>query len=96
MLPEEVVRSREPEYVAAMVLLLSSDKVPSDTSGTIFEAGCGWQAVTRYQRSDGYDFPAHSPLTPELLLEGWRDIVPFTPGKTSTPTNNADTRHFLV
>lgn len=96
VLPEEVVRSRKPEYVAAMVLLLSSDKVPSDASGRIFEAGCGWQAVTRYQRSDGYDFPVHSPLTPELLLERWRDIVSFTPGKTSTPTNAADTRQRIM
>ncbi|KAJ0153813.1 4-hydroxyacetophenone monooxygenase [Fusarium oxysporum f. sp. albedinis] len=96
VLPEEVVRSRKPEYVAAMVLLLSSEKVPSDASGTIFEAGCGWQAVTRYQRSDGYDFPVDSPLTPELLLEKWRDIVSFTPGKTSTPTNAADTRQRIM
>ncbi|KAI1042520.1 hypothetical protein LB505_010887 [Fusarium chuoi] len=96
VLPEEVVRSRKPEYVAAIVLLLSSDKVPSDASGKIFEAGCGWHAVTRYQRSDGYDFPIDSPLTPEHVLEKWSEIVSFTPGKASTPTDAGDTRRRIL
>ncbi|KAI1017943.1 hypothetical protein LB504_003818 [Fusarium proliferatum] len=96
VLPEEVVRSRKPEYVAAIVLLLSSDKVPSDASGKIFEAGCGWHAVTRYQRSDGYDFPIDTPLTPELVLEKWSEIVSFTPGKASTPTDAGDTRRRIL
>ncbi|RBQ67731.1 hypothetical protein FVER14953_14121 [Fusarium verticillioides] len=96
VLPEEVVRSRKPEYVAAIVLLLSSDKVPGDARGKIFEAGCGWHAVTRYQRSDGYDFPVDRPLTPELVLEKWSEIVSFTPGKASTPTDAGDTRRRIM
>ncbi|KAG5751261.1 hypothetical protein H9Q69_011198 [Fusarium xylarioides] len=96
VLLDEVVRSRKPEYVAAIVLLLSSDKVPSDASGKIFEAGCGWHAVTRYQRSDGYDFPIYMPLTPELVLEKWSEIVSFTPGKASTPTEAGDTRRRIM
>ncbi|KAG5810472.1 hypothetical protein H9Q74_005432 [Fusarium xylarioides] len=96
VLLDEVVRSRKPEYVAAIVLLLSSDKVPSDASGKIFEAGCGWHAVTRYQRSDGYDLPIYMPLTPELVLEKWSEIVSFTPGKASTPTEAGDTRRRIM
>ncbi|KAG5655216.1 hypothetical protein KAF25_001969 [Fusarium avenaceum] len=96
VLPEEVVRSRKPEYVAAIVLLLSSDKVPSDARGKIFESGCGWQAVTRYQRSNGYDFPVNKPLTPEMVIANWSDIVAFTPGKATTPQDASDTRRRIM
>jgi multifunctional beta-oxidation protein len=92
VLPEVVVQSRKPDYVAPIVLLLSSDKIPVDASGQIFEAGCGWQARTRLQRSDGYDFPHNTPLTPEMVLDKWSEIVSFTPGKTSSPEVIADSR----
>ncbi|KAF5023791.1 hypothetical protein F66182_4147 [Fusarium sp. NRRL 66182] len=96
VLPEEVVKSRKPEYVVAIVLLLSSNKVPSDANGKIFEAGCGWQAVTRYQRSDGYDFPFDIPLAPEKVLEKWSEMASFTPGKTASPETTADSRQRIM
>ncbi|CAG9996211.1 unnamed protein product [Clonostachys byssicola] len=96
VLPEEIVKSRKPDYVAPIVLLLSSDKVPADASGRIFEAGCGWQARTRFQRSDGYDFPRNTPLTPEMVLGKWSEIVSFTPGKTSNPEMISDSRDRIL
>lgn len=78
VLTEEAVKARKPEYVAHIVLLLCSDLAPAGATGQIFEAGCGWQARTRFQRSKG----AHL-ATPEQLLSKWQQITDFTAGEAS-------------
>jgi multifunctional beta-oxidation protein len=53
--PEDIVQLMKPDYVAPLVLLLSSDKNPS-IPGKLYEAGCGHFANTRWQRARGVDF----------------------------------------
>ncbi|KAJ5890104.1 peroxisomal multifunctional beta-oxidation protein, partial [Penicillium tannophilum] len=96
ILSEEVVKSRKPEFVAPIVVLLCSDKAPATASGQVFEAGCGWQARTRFQRSDGVDFPLNERLTPEKILDRWQDITSFTTGKTSNPEVASDLRKRIL
>lgn len=92
VLPEEVVRTRKPDYVAPFVALLSSDELPASATGKLFEVGCGWQGRIRWQRSDGVDFSLAESLTPEKVLENWAGIQAFTPGKASHPESTADSR----
>ncbi|TQS32934.1 hypothetical protein Golomagni_06740, partial [Golovinomyces magnicellulatus] len=85
VLPEELVLARKPDYVAGIVLALCSDKVPPSTTGQIFEAGSGWQARTRWQRSGGHHFPMEKPLLPEHVLAGWKRIINFDDGRADNP-----------
>ncbi|KAJ5661532.1 peroxisomal multifunctional beta-oxidation protein [Penicillium maclennaniae] len=96
VLSEEVVKSRKPDFVAPIVILLCSDKAPAAASGQVFEAGCGWQARTRFQRSDGVDFPVNEHLTPEEISNRWQDITSFTIGKTSNPEAASDLRKRIL
>ncbi|KAL4802552.1 hypothetical protein BDV18DRAFT_166876 [Aspergillus unguis] len=77
VLSEEALKSRKPEYVAAIVVLLCSDRAPSTATGQIFEAGCGWQARTRLQRSSGVQIATNGPPSPESLLGQWQAITGF-------------------
>lgn len=66
--PEEDVKALKPEYVAPLVAVLCSEKPP--TTGTLFEAGAGWFASTRWQRARGKDFDFHGSIpTVEQVAE---------------------------
>jgi hypothetical protein len=54
--PESEVQALKPDFVAPLVLLLSSDRCP-DKTGKLYEAGVGWFARTRWERARGVDFP---------------------------------------
>lgn len=92
VLPEEIVQARKPDYVAAVVLALCSDKAPASANGQIFESGSGWQARTRWQRSGGQTFPLDAPLTPETVLERWKQVVDFSDGRADNPELPTDSR----
>ncbi|CAK7235965.1 bifunctional hydroxyacyl-CoA dehydrogenase/enoyl-CoA hydratase fox2 [Sporothrix eucalyptigena] len=92
VLPEEVVKTRKPDYVAPIVVLLCSDKCPSTATGQLFESGCGWQGRIRWQRTGGYNFPLDAPLTPEAVLQQWATIVNFNDGRADHPEAAADAR----
>ncbi|KAB5577863.1 hypothetical protein GE09DRAFT_1087619 [Coniochaeta sp. 2T2.1] len=77
ILPEELVQAFKPEYIAPVVLALSSDKVPKKPTGGLYEVGSGWVGQTRWQRTGGYGFPVDVPLTPEAVAQHWKDIVTF-------------------
>ncbi|KAJ9154739.1 Short chain dehydrogenase [Pleurostoma richardsiae] len=77
ILPEELVQAFKPDYIAPLVLALSSDKVPKDPTGGLYEVGSGWAGQTRWQRSGGHGFPVDVPLTPEEVVKHWKDIVTF-------------------
>ncbi|KAH7142758.1 hypothetical protein B0J13DRAFT_585468 [Dactylonectria estremocensis] len=93
---DEIVNARKPEFVAHLVLLLSSDQIPAAATGNVFEVGCGWQGRTRWQRANGVDFPLTKPLTPEDVLKSWKAIVDFTPGRTSNPEVASDVRRRIM
>ncbi|KAH8911467.1 NAD(P)-binding protein [Coniochaeta sp. PMI_546] len=77
ILPEELVQAFKPEYIAPVVLALSSDKVPKKPTGGLYEVGSGWIGQTRWQRTGGHGFPVDVPLTPEEVTKHWKDIVTF-------------------
>ena len=77
ILPEELVQAFKPDYIAPLVLALSSDKVPTGPTGGLYEVGSGWVGQTRWQRAGGHGFPVDVPLTPEEVVKHWNDIVTF-------------------
>lgn len=89
VLESEVYNALKPDYIVPLVQLLVSDKVPEAT-GLLFEVGSGWQARTRWRRSEGYSFPQGSALTPEDVLEKWPLIVDFNNGRADNPENAQD------
>ncbi|KAL8904339.1 MAG: hypothetical protein Q9171_007079 [Xanthocarpia ochracea] len=90
IMPEEMVQAFKPEQVAPLVVLLSSDKVPQPATGNLYEVGSGWHARTRWQRSGGHGFPVDVKLTPEAVLQAWKDIVNFDDGRADHPEDSQD------
>ncbi|KAJ9637022.1 bifunctional hydroxyacyl-CoA dehydrogenase/enoyl-CoA hydratase fox2 [Knufia peltigerae] len=90
ILPEELVQAFKPDYVAPLVLLLSSDKMPDPPTGLLFEVGSGWQGRTRWQRSGGHGFPVDVKLTPEHVVEKWSKIIDFNDGRADHPEGGQD------
>ncbi|KAF1987529.1 multifunctional beta-oxidation protein-like protein [Aulographum hederae CBS 113979] len=89
IMPEEMVQAFKPDYVAPLVVLLSSDKCP-DPTGRLYEVGSGWQAQTRWQRSGGHAFPIDVKLTPEAVAQQIEKIVNFDDGRADHPTDPAE------
>ena len=89
-MPEEMVQAFKPDYVAPLVLLLCSDKLPDPPTGLLFEVGSGWQARTRWQRSGGHGFPVDVKLTPEAVVEKWSKIIDFDDGRADHPEGGQD------
>ncbi|KAK5082267.1 bifunctional hydroxyacyl-CoA dehydrogenase/enoyl-CoA hydratase fox2 [Lithohypha guttulata] len=90
IMPEEMVQAFKPDYVAPLVLLLVSDKMPDPPTGLLFEVGSGWQARTRWQRSGGHGFPIDVKLTPEQVVEKWSVITNFDDGRADHPEGGQD------
>jgi multifunctional beta-oxidation protein len=90
IMPEEMVQAFKPEYVAPLVALLSSDKVPDPPTGGLFEVGSGWFGRTRWQRSGGHGFPIDIKLAPEHVLRAWKDIINFDDGRADHPEDGQD------
>lgn len=90
VMPEELVQAFKPEYVAPLVLLLCSDKVPDPPTGMLFEVGSGWQARTRWQRSGGVGFPVDVKLTPEHVVEKFAKVLDFDDGRADHPEGGQD------
>jgi multifunctional beta-oxidation protein len=90
-MPEEMVQAFKPDYIAPLVLLLSSDKLPKESAtGKLYEVGSGWVAETRWQRSGGHAFPVDVKLTPEDVLSQWKRITDFNDGRADTPESSQD------
>lgn len=69
-----------PEYVAPIVLLLSSDTLngrPNTTTGGLFEVGCGWHASTRLRSASRFKIPsgAETASSPEALSAPWPETT---------------------
>lgn len=89
-MPEEMVQAFKPDYIAPLVLLLCSDKVPKPGTGGLYEVGSGWVARTRWQRSGGHGFPVDTRLTPEEVLKNWAQIVDFDNGRADNPEDSQE------
>ena len=89
IMTEEAVQALKPDYVAPVVVLLSSDKIPDPPTGNLVECGSGWFAKTRWQRTGGHGFPVDVKLTPEEVLKHWKDITTFD-NRADHPTDSND------
>jgi multifunctional beta-oxidation protein len=90
-LPDEVFQGFNPRYLCPLVGLLCSDNlIPEPSTGGLFEAGTGWVAETRWQRSGGVAFPANESLTPEMVMRHWPSITNFDDGRADHPREPAD------
>lgn len=78
IMPEEMVQAFKPDYVVPIVLIMSSDKMPSEPTGRVFESGSGWAGETRWQRTPGAQFPIDVTLTPEAVKGAWQKIADFS------------------
>ncbi|PPJ50814.1 hypothetical protein CBER1_06480 [Cercospora berteroae] len=85
IMPEEMVQAFKPDYVVPIVLIMSSDKMPSEPTGRVFESGSGWAGETRWQRTGGAQFPVDVELTPEAVKAAWDKIVNFDDGRADNP-----------
>lgn len=90
ILPEELVQAFKPDYIAPLVVLLSSDKVPKPGTGVLYEVGSGWVGRTRWQRTGGHGFPVDVPLTPEAVKAQWKKITNFDDGRADHPEDGQD------
>ncbi|KAI0398844.1 hypothetical protein F4802DRAFT_104199 [Xylaria palmicola] len=85
ILPPELVQAFKPDYIAPLVLALSSDKIPENPTGGLYEVGSGWCGRTRWQRSGGVGFPLNVKLLPEEVAKNWAKIVDFEDGRADNP-----------
>jgi len=86
VLPEDLVKSLKPDYVAPFVAYLCSEKCPC--SGEIFELGAGWVSNVRWQRSKGHFFNLNN-FTAKDVHENFDKILDFSEGST-LPTTTQD------
>ena len=75
LLPPQLLEQLRPELVSPLVLKLCHED-HSDNGG-LYEAGGGWMARLRWQRSYGHDFSIDRPLTPEDVAQQWSRITTF-------------------
>lgn len=90
IMPEEMVQAFKPDYIAPLVVALSSDKVPQPATGNLYEVGSGWVGRTRWQRSGGIGFPVDVKLTPEKVLSSWGKITDFNDGRADNPEDPSE------
>ncbi|KAL7933620.1 NAD(P)-binding protein [Trichoderma chlorosporum] len=89
IMPKEMVDAFKPDYIAPLVLALSSDKCPNPTGG-LYEVGSGWVGKTRWQRTGGHGFPVNVPLVPEEIVKHWDEIINFDDGRADHPEKAQD------
>ncbi|OAA32168.1 Multifunctional beta-oxidation protein [Moelleriella libera RCEF 2490] len=89
VMPPEMVQAFKPDYIAPLVLALSSDDCPDPTGG-LYEVGSGWCGKTRWQRTGGHGFPVNVTLTPEEVAKHWKDIVNFDDDRVDNPEKTQD------
>ena len=71
LLPDEVGKSLQPEYVTPAVIFLSSEEAPN---GVIVSAGAGVFSRIFIHETDGVSLGTDEVMTPENIAVSWDDI----------------------
>jgi acyl dehydratase len=74
-MPPDMIEALKPEYIAPLVVFLCHES--NNNTGGIYEAGSGWIAKVRWQRTVGYGFPVNKALLPEDIVAKWNEITNF-------------------
>jgi len=84
VMPQEAVDALKPDYVAPFVGYLVHDSCKEN--GSLFEAGAGYIAKLRFERSAGvqYDLPT---LSPASVKSQWEKVIDFSKGATHPESN---------
>ncbi|CAN0438591.1 unnamed protein product [Rangifer tarandus platyrhynchus] len=76
ILPEDLLESLKPDYVAPLVLWLCHESC--EENGGLFEVGAGWIGKLRWERSLGALVRQKTqPMTPEAVKANWTKICDF-------------------
>jgi 3-hydroxyacyl-CoA dehydrogenase/3a,7a,12a-trihydroxy-5b-cholest-24-enoyl-CoA hydratase len=76
VLPKEVVDVLKPELVSPLAAWLCHEDCQE--TGSLFEAGGGFMARLRWERTRGKVFKLGRPITPEAVQKSWDAITDFT------------------
>jgi 3-hydroxyacyl-CoA dehydrogenase/3a,7a,12a-trihydroxy-5b-cholest-24-enoyl-CoA hydratase len=84
VMPEEVLKTLNPEYVAPFVAFLAHDQCKDN--GALFEVGAGCIARQRWQRAAGVQYDTNN-LTIEQIAGSWDKVSDFSQGATNPESN---------
>mgnify|MGYP003706693321 CR=1 FL=1 len=84
VMPEEVLKTLAPDYVAPFVAFLASEQC--NDNGALYEVGAGYIARQRWQRSAGVQYDVQK-LTPEAIASQWSKVGDFSQGATFPQSN---------
>jgi 3-hydroxyacyl-CoA dehydrogenase/3a,7a,12a-trihydroxy-5b-cholest-24-enoyl-CoA hydratase len=83
VLPKDLLDALKPEYVSALVALLSHEGF--EETGGLYEVGGGFYSKLRWERTEGTTFRLGRALSPEDVKARWGDITSFA--KATHPAN---------
>jgi len=83
IMPKKIVDALKPEFVAPLVAYLCHES--NTSTGGIYEVGAGFVAKIRLERTRGATFPIDKEISPEMIRDGWNQVVDFT--KSVSPAN---------
>jgi 3-hydroxyacyl-CoA dehydrogenase/3a,7a,12a-trihydroxy-5b-cholest-24-enoyl-CoA hydratase len=87
IMPAQLVAALKPDFVAPLVAYLCHES--NTETGGIYEVGAGFVAKVRLQRTRGTAFPIDKELTPELVRDGWKDVIDWTNAQNPATMNEA-------
>ena len=83
IMPDEMVQAYKPDYVSPVVAWLCHKDCTE--TGQVYEAGGGWVAKVKWQRSKGATFDVRDDFGPEKIRDAMDDLRDF-----SAPSPNFD------
>ncbi|QPG73440.1 hypothetical protein FOA43_000750 [Brettanomyces nanus] len=88
IMPPDVLEKLLPEKIAPLVMYLTSDECPS--TGSIYEVAAGMFAQIRWERSGGLYLRPDESLTPEAILNRFKEVSDFNKPGVQHPTELND------
>lgn len=76
IMPPDMLAALKPEFVVPVVAWLCHESCTEN--GSIFEAGAGFVAKLRWERTKGHVFKADSSFTPGAVAAMWKKVTDFS------------------